>query len=282
MKSGKKFRAVQYIFGAMVAFCTLAPFIWLFISSISYQVDLTTVPLKWIPGNTTFKRYIDIFTNTDNNMAYAFRISMYNSLIVATCTTFLALIIGGLAAHAFARYQFGFKQKMLYLFLFSYMIPSVVIVIPLFSMLNKAGLMDSKGSLILLDLTFVIPYVIWVMQSYLKLLSKDFYEAAYMDGCTRFQTIRLIIFPIVRPGVLATGIFAFLLAWDEFFFALLFTSSLSAKTVPVAIAEFSGKNGVDYGMIATGGVLACLPPLLVSFIFQKHLVTGMTAGGVKE
>ncbi|MBW7453011.1 carbohydrate ABC transporter permease [Paenibacillus sepulcri] len=282
MRSGKRFRLVQYLFGILVAFCTLAPFLWLFISSISYQVDLTAVPLRWIPSHVTFQRYIDIFVNSDNDMAYTFRLSMGNSLIVALCTTLLALIIGGLAAHSFARYRFRFKQKMLYLFLFSYMIPSVVIVIPLFSMLNKFGMMDSRWTLILLDLTFVIPYVIWVMQSYLKFLSNDFYEAAYMDGCSRFQTIRLIIFPIIRPGVLSTCIFAFLLAWDEFFFALLFTSSLDAKTVPVAIAEFSGKNGVDYGMIATGGVLACLPPILISFIFQKHIVTGMTAGGVKE
>lgn len=282
MRSSKRFRLVQYLFGILVAFCTLAPFLWLFISSISYQVDLTAVPLRWIPSHVTFQRYIDIFVNSDNDMAYTFRLSMGNSLIVALCTTLLALIIGGLAAHSFARYRFRFKQKMLYLFLFSYMIPSVVIVIPLFSMLNKFGMMDSRWTLILLDLTFVIPYVIWVMQSYLKFLSNDFYEAAYMDGCSRFQTIRLIIFPIIRPGVLSTSIFAFLLAWDEFFFALLFTSSLDAKTVPVAIAEFSGKNGVDYGMIATGGVLACLPPILISFIFQKHIVTGMTAGGVKE
>jgi len=282
MKVNKGFRTLQYVFAVMIAFCTLSPFLWLFISSISYQTDLTSVPLRWIPESVTFQRYLDIFTSNNNDIAATFRISMGNSLVVAVCSTLLALIIGGIAAHSFARYQFKFRQKMLYLFLFSYMIPSVVIVIPLFSMLNSFGLMDSKWTLILLDLTFVIPYVIWVMQSYLKFLSNDFYEAAYMDGCSRFQTIRLIIFPIIRPGVLSTSIFAFLLAWDEFFFSLLFTSSLDAKTVPVAIAEFSGKNGVDYGMIATGGVLACLPPIIISFIFQKHIVTGMTAGGVKE
>ena len=282
MNKGKSFRLFQYGFGFLVAFCTLAPFLWLFISSVSYQSDLTAVPLSWIPQHITFERYSDIFANASNDIAYAFRISMYNSLIVGLWTTVIALIVGGLAAHAFARYRFRFKRNMMYLLLFTYMIPSVVIVIPLFSMLQKADMMDAKWKLVLLDLTFVIPYVIWVMQSYFKYLSAEYYEAAYMDGCTRFQTLRLIILPIVRPGVVATAIFAFLLAWDEFFFALLFTSSLDAKTIPVAIAEFSGKNGVDYGMVATGGVLACLPPALIAFVFQKYLVTGMTAGGVKE
>ncbi|NOU98692.1 carbohydrate ABC transporter permease [Paenibacillus planticolens] len=282
MKSSKTFRVIQYVFGVLVAFCTLAPFVWLLISSISFQKDLTAVPLKWVTKDITFQRYIDIFANEGNNMAYAFRISMYNSLIVALCTMIIALLIGGLAAHAFARYTFKFKQKMLYMFLFTYMIPSVVIVIPLFTMLQKSGMIDSRWSLIFLDLTFIIPYVIWIMQSYFKFLSADYYEAAYMDGCSRFQTLRLIILPIVRPGVMATGIFAFLLAWDEFFFSLLFTSSLNSKTVPVAIAEFSGKNAVDFGMVATGGVLACLPPLIITIAFQKYLVTGMTSGGVKE
>lgn len=282
MKRSRLLSVFQYIFATLITMGTLSPFAWLFISSISFQTDLTKVPLRWIPKQITFSRYVDIFTNSNNEMAYTFRISMMNSFIVAIGTTLIALIIGGIAAHAFARYQFRFRQKLIYLFLFTYMIPSVVIVIPLYMLLDQAGMLDSKLTLILLDLTFVIPFVIWIMQSYFKLLSKEFYEAAAIDGCTRVQTLWLIVLPLARPGIIATGIFAFLLSWDEFFFSLLFTSSLDAKTVSVAIAEFSGKNAVDFGMVATGGVLACLPPLLIAFIFQKFLVQGMTAGGVKE
>jgi len=282
MKRSRLLSVFQYIFATLITMGTLSPFAWLFISSISFQTDLTKVPLRWIPKQITFSRYVDIFTNSNNEMAYTFRISMMNSFIVAIGTTLIALIIGGIAAHAFARYQFRFRQKLIYLFLFTYMIPSVVIVIPLYLLLDQAGMLDSKLTLILLDLTFVIPFVIWIMQSYFKLLSKEFYEAAAIDGCTRVQTLWLIVLPLARPGIVATGIFAFLLSWDEFFFSLLFTSSLDAKTVSVAIAEFSGKNAVDFGMVATGGVLACLPPLLIAFIFQKFLVQGMTAGGVKE
>ncbi|UKS23843.1 carbohydrate ABC transporter permease [Paenibacillus sp. HWE-109] len=272
----------QYAFGVLIAICTLAPFAWLFISSISYQIDLQEVPMKWIPKRITFERYMDIFTNAHQDIAYAFRISMANSLLVAVSVTMIALLIGGLAAHAFAKYQFNFRRQLIYLFLFTYMIPSVVIVIPLYLLLQKMGMLDSKLTLIILDLTFAIPFVIWIMQSYFKQVSHEFYEAASIDGCSRMQILYLIVVPIVRPGILATMIFVFLLSWDEFFFSLLFTSTLRAKTISVAISEFSGKNAVDFGMVATGGVLASLPPLLIAILFQKFLVQGMTAGGVKE
>ncbi|KPV60828.1 ABC transporter permease [Paenibacillus sp. A3] len=273
---------VQYAFGLAVAFCTLAPFAWLLLSSISYQVDLQSVPLRWLPERVTLARYSDIFTNPDNDMAYAFRISMKNSLIVAAFVTLIALIVGGLAAHAFAKYRFTFRQPLIYLFLFTYMIPSIVIVIPLYMTVDQLGLLDSKATLVLLNLSFAIPFVIWIMQSYFKQLSHEFYEAAALDGCTRLQTLRLVVVPMVRPGIVATLIFVFLLSWDDFFFGLLFTSTLDSKTISVAISEFSGKHAVDFGMVATGGVVASVPPLLVAIFLQRFLVHGMTAGGVKE
>lgn len=207
---------------------------------------------------------------------------MLNSLVVASSVTVIALIVGGLAAYAVARYHFRFRRSTVYMFLFTYMIPPVVIVIPLYLLFSDLHLLDSKLTLIMLDLTFVVPFVIWIMQSYFSTISKEFDEAAALDGCSRLQTLWYVIFPIVRPGMIATGIMAFLLSWDEFLYALLFTSSLEAKTISVAIAEFSGKNVVDYGMIATGGVLASLPPLLIALIFQRFLVQGMAAGGIKE
>ncbi|MFB0841549.1 carbohydrate ABC transporter permease [Paenibacillus oleatilyticus] len=273
---------VQYAFGLAVAFCTLAPFAWLVLSSISYQVDLQSVPLRWIPERVTLARYSDIFANPDNDMAYAFRISMKNSLIVAAFVTLIALIVGGLAAHAFAKYRFTFRQPLIYLFLFTYMIPSIVIVIPLYMTVDQLGLLDSKATLVLLNLSFTIPFVIWIMQSYFKQLSHEFYEAAALDGCTRLQTLRLVVVPMVRPGIVATLIFVFLLSWDDFFFGLLFTSTLDSKTISVAISEFSGKHAVDFGMVATGGVVASVPPLLIAIFLQRFLVHGMTAGGVKE
>lgn len=282
IKKSKTTTFIQYFFGIVVAFFTLAPFTWLFISSISYQKDLTATPLRLVGNKITFQRYMEIFTNPNNDVAYSFKIAMQNSIIIAICVTIVTIIIGSLAAYAFARLRFRFRKKLIYLFLFTYMIPPVVIVIPLYIMLSKLHMLDSKGTLILLYLSSVTPFVIWIMQGYFASISKAFEEAAAIDGCSRIQTLIYIILPIAAPGIIATGIMAFLLCWDEFFLSLIFTSSLKAKTISVAIAEFSGKNAIDYGMIATGGVIASIPPLVISFVFQKYLVKGMTVGGVKE
>ena len=282
MTSRKSFAIFQYFAAALVTLATLAPFAWLFISSIFYQRDLTTVPFNLFPKEITLSRYIDIFTNPNNPTAYTFKISMLNSLIVATAVTIIALIVGSLASYAFARLEFPLRGKLLYLFLFTYMMPSIVIVIPLYVILNKMALINTRTALILLYLSMIIPYVTWVMRSYFASVSKSFEDSAAIDGCNRLQSLWYIFLPIARPGLIATGILAFLVAWDEFFFALIFTSTLDAKTMPVAIAEFTGKNIVDYGMIATGGIISIIPPLLITCFCQKYIVQGMTAGGVKE
>ncbi len=281
MIKSKRFIIMQYCCGILVAIGTLAPFIWLIISSIAFQKDLTATPLQLIPPVVTFQRYVEIFTNPNNDIAYSFKLAMGNSLIIAVVVTLVALFAGSLASYAFSRLRFALKNQLLYLILFTYMIPPIVIVIPLYLVLNTLHLLDTKFSLIMLYLSAAIPFVIWVMQSYFGSISGSYEDSAAIDGCNRFQTLWYIFMPIARAGLVATGIMAFLIAWDEFFFALIFTSSLQAKTITVAIAEFSGKNAVDYGMVATGGVIASLPPVLITMIFQKQIVMGMT-GGVKE
>jgi multiple sugar transport system permease protein len=283
IKKSKLIIFLQYLFSAIVTIFTLAPFCWLLITSISFQKDLTEVPLKLIPSSITFERFTGIFISTaQSDISYAFKIAMLNSTIIALSVTIASLIIGSLSAYAFARLRFVFRNKLMLLMLFTYMIPPVVFVIPLYLLLDKIHMLNSKTTLILLYLSFIIPFIIWVMQSYFASVSKSFEDAAAIDGCNRFQTFWHVFLPIARPGMIATGILAFLMAWDEFFLALIFTSTLNAKTISVAIAEFNGKHSVDYGMISAGGIIACLPPVIIAFIFQKYIVMGMTAGGVKE
>lgn len=282
MRKSKCLTLFQYGSAIIITFFTLAPFLWLFISSIAYRKDLMSVPLQIIPKEVTFERYHDILTNPSNDMAHTFKIAMGNSLVVVFFVTIAALVVGTLASYAFARLKFRFKNHLMYLVLFTYMLPPVVIVIPLYLFLSNLQLLDSKTALVLLYLSMAIPFVIWVMQSYFGSVARSFEDSAAIDGCNRLQTLWYIFLPIARPGIIATGILAFLTAWDEFFYAVIFTSTLNAKTISVAIAEFSGKNTIDYGMIATGGIIAALPPLLITFVFQKYIVQGMTAGGVKE
>jgi multiple sugar transport system permease protein len=274
---------VEYFFGIIVAVGTLAPLLWMFITSVSFASDLTVLPLKLIPAHFTFERYVSIFTDTNtSSVSYIFRIAMENSMIVAIFVTLISLIIGSVAAYAFARLKFRFNKSLLILSLFVYMIPPVALVVPMYVIFSNLHMLNQKSTLVILYLSFVIPFIIWIMQSYFGSISKTYEEAAQMDGCNRFQILYYIFLPIARPGLIATGILAFLMSWDEFFLALIFTSNLDAKTLTVAISEFNGKFTIDYGMISAAGVLASLLPALIALIFQKYIVMGMTAGGIKE
>lgn len=276
------FPIVQYVCGLLVLVFVLGPVAWMVITGISIHRDIISVPLRIIPRHATLQRFLDVFTNPDNEIAHAFEVAMRNSLIVSAAVTAISLAIGSLASYAFARLRFAFKNNIMYLILFTYMIPSVVVVMPLYLLLSRLGMLNTRPTLVLLYLTMTLPFVIWVMQGYFGSLSKTYEESASIEGCSRLQVLWHIYFPLARPGIIATAILSFLIAWDEFFFALIFTSTLDAKTISVAIAEFSGKHYVDYEMIAAGGVIAALPPVLIAVIFQKYIVMGMTAGGIKE
>ncbi len=273
-----------FIYGSAVvlALVTLLPFAWMVVSSLVYKLDLTTVPLRLDKMHFSLDRYIDVFTNPRDELAQSLLYAMGNSLTVALTVTVVSLITGALASYAFARLRFLAKRPLLYLLLFTYMVPPVVLVIPLYVAVNALGLLDQKVTLIILYLSMSVPFVVWVMQSYFGSIGRSFEEAALMDGWFPAPNPLAHLSAHGRPGLVATGILAFLIAWDEFLFGLIFTSTLAAKTIPVAIAEFTGKNNADFGMIATGGVLASLPPLIIAILFQKQIMTGMTGGGNKE
>ncbi len=280
-KRGKT--ALCMILGLLLMIGVLAPVLWMFMTSIMRPVDLTAKPLKLIPESVTFERFQQVFSSENgSDPAYVFRIALINSFIIGAAVTLLSLIVGSLSAYSFAHVRFRGKNTLMLTILFTYMLPPAALIIPLYRIYNQLGFLDKKGPLIILYLSFIVPFIIWVMQDFFGSISKSFEEAAQVDGATRLQTLFYIFMPIARPGAIATGILAFLMSWDEFFYSLIFTSSLTSKTMPVAIAEFNGKFTIDYGMISVAGILGSLIPVLVTVIFQKYIVMGMTAGGVKE
>lgn len=282
----KKFKGIHILYivlGIIVAIGVLAPVAWMFITSIMYPKDLTASPLHLIPDEATFSRYAEVFSSErTSDPAYIFRIALKNSTIIALCVTAVSLIFGTFASYAFARLSFRGRGSMMMLILFTYMLPPVALVIPLYKIFNQLHLLDSKFGLIIMYLSFILPFIIWSMQGFFSSISKYYEEAAAIDGASRIQILWHIFFPIARPGAIATGILAFLMSWDEFFYSLVFTSSLNAKTIPLAIAEFNGKFTIDYGMISVAGIIGSLIPVLIAIIFQKYIVMGMSAGGVKE
>jgi multiple sugar transport system permease protein len=263
---------------------TLVPIMWLFLSTIQTQASLLTIPVQLIPREFTLSNYFDIFKPAafgESSGQSTFLLSLRNSVIVTVGTTAISMVLGTLAAYAFARFNIPHKRTLLLIVLGSQLLPAVSIIIPLFRMFRTAGLLDTLTALVLAYTTFSVPFVVWIMAGYFQSVPLELEEAARIDGASRFVAFVRISLPLVAPGLAATAIFTMLNVWDEFFFALIFTSTYAAKTVPVALAEFIGRHSVNWGMLVTGGFIASLPPIVLSLIFYRYIVSGLSAGGLK-
>jgi multiple sugar transport system permease protein len=206
---------------------------------------------------------------------------MLNSLFVATCSVVLSLACAIFGAYAFARLKFRLRTGVFVLFLITYMMPPLALIIPMYLTMSALGLLDTRVGLIFVYCSFTTPFVLWLLSSYFGQLPVELEEAAMIDGCTRVGALFRIVLPLARPGIIAAGLLAFLAAWDEFFYALIFTSSPRSKTIPVALTEFTGRYSLDFGLMAAGGILASIPPVLIALALQRHITSGLVSGGVK-
>lgn len=276
-------QSAVYVLVLIVCAWVLAPFAWLAISSTSTRADLTSVPMRWIPERPNFDTYRQIFlggpgtTSTARDLKY----TAFNSIVVAGSVTLVCLLAGSLAAYAFTRLNFRGRNSLFVLILLTQLLPAVVIIIPLYVIMRILGMLDTKLALIVAEASFILPLVIWLMRGYFASVPKGLEEAAMIDGCTRAGAIFHIMIPLSAPGLAASGIFAFIIAWNEFFSAFILSSTLRSKTLSVIISEFSSKVGVDYVAMATAGVLASIPPVVLAILFQRFIVQGLTAGAVK-
>lgn len=257
----------------------VAPVLWLFVMSISPAADLSARPLRWWPQEIDFSRYRMLLSTLENSAGAAFVASLYNSLRVAGMATVAALALSIPAGWAVSRTpQIGWSLSMV---IATYMLPPVALAVPLYMGLSWLGLLNNVFGLALVYLTILAPFTTWLMKSGFDTIPREIEAAAMIDGASLFQTLRIVTLPLAAPVVATSALFALLLAWDEFFYALLFTSDLRAKTLTVAIADLAGGRVSDYGLIATAGVLAALPPVLIGLVMQRALISGLTSGGVK-
>lgn len=266
-----------------VLFFIFFPLLWLFSASLSTQVELYAIPPHWIPQNPTFQNYLDIIfpTLAVSSVPRTFAAAILNSLKIASAVTLICIVIGGLAAYALVRIPFKFNRSIQIGILGTRMIPEVSLIIPLFVIASSLELINKPIVLIIAYLSFALPYAIWMMAAFFQTVPIELEEAARLDGCSRLGILWRVVMPIAIPGLISTAMFTFLLAWDEFFYALIFTSTIAAKTAPVAIAEFVGRYAVNITGMMAGGILAALPPVILGLIFQRYIVSGMTAGAVK-
>jgi multiple sugar transport system permease protein len=278
-------RVIIYLLAAMMVFAVVAPYFWMVVSSISPLTELSAKPPHWFPTQPDWHRYQALFTGPREGQSLPAGVDKFmrgigNSLVVAALTTLVCIVTGSMAAYALARLPIPGKQKFMVGILGSQMVPVIVIIIPLYLMMQQLVMMDTWRGLILLYSGFMLPTVIWIMHSYFLTIPRDLEEAAMIDGCSRIGSLVKVIMPLSTPGLVAVSAFTFLSSWNEFFMALIVTGS-NAKTITVVVTEFSSQFGVDYGLLATGGVIGSIPPLILAFLLQRYIVAGLTAGAVK-
>jgi multiple sugar transport system permease protein len=254
----------------------LFPYIWTILSSIKPESELFTRQIHYLPQSPTFQNYISLFKFTN------FSKYLTNSIIVALFTVSVAITVSTLAAYSFARFSFPMKNILLLIVLLTTMFPKILLIIPLFKIFAFLKMMNTYTALILAHSTFAIPFSVWMLTGYLEMIPKQLDEAAWMDGCTKTQVLFKIILPIMAPGLAATIGYIFIQSWNDYLYAVMFTSDLTVRTLPVGLKMFMGKFGINYGWLTAGGVITSLPIVLFFFLVQKHLVKGLTAGAVKQ
>jgi multiple sugar transport system permease protein len=274
MKLVKRIRQGTKVFGlGLIAFFALIPFILVFLTSIKERVIALSMPPVWffVP---TLHNYTDLLTNR------VFLRAVLNSLVISSASTLIAMVIGVLAGYGFSRFRFRGKGFFTYMILALRMVPSIVFIIPYFVIWRTVRLNDTYLSLILMYLTLCLPLIILMMRSFVIDVPVELEEAAMVDGCSRWQTLRLILVPVLRPGILAAATLAFIALWNDFILAM-FNTGRNTRTLTVEIYTSLSFYQLDWNKLSTSAVIAVIPAIIFISLTQKYIVRGLTMGAIK-
>lgn len=279
------------LYGAviLIAVWTLFPFYVMINASFQATEGILSKPPAWFPHPLTLDNYRaaifgeQVKSSGANVQAKAILISMKNSAIVSVSVTLLCVLIGAPAGYAYARYhRFKLLSVSLWVLILTRMIPSLTLAVPFFILFRKLNLIDTKRGLVIALASLILPLAIWILRGYFETLPPNLERAGLVDGCTRFQAFRKIVMPVALPGLVAAGIFCFLVAWNEFVFAILLTSSLNSQTLPTRVAQFvSDQRIYNPGLLFAAGTLAVIPPVIITLGLQRFLLRGLLSGAIK-
>lgn len=278
MKKSNPKKILLYFMVVLILFFSLFPFYWIIVTSLQSNIELFSPKPHFLPVNPTLGNYKDILFSGEITIGR----SLFNSLRVSTITTIVCIFIGSLAAYAFARLRFKGSNIILLILLLTEMLPPIAILIPFFILYSDLNLLNNWLGLVLGYTSWILPISTWILYGYFQSVPKELEEAARVDGCTRIGALFKIIFPISMPGIVATGAISFISCMGEFMFALAVTTDSRAKTLTLLLSDFSNKYTTEYGKITAASLVAVIFPLILVLIFQKQLVSGLTAGSVKE
>jgi multiple sugar transport system permease protein len=292
--------ALLAVSSLLLLFYLLAPMAWLISSSLQSEREIVSKPPHWIPHEPTIANFATIFTSHERSVTYETRRgtdpvsggfipstaknllpSLGNSLIVACAVVLLNLLVGVPAAYAMAKIRFRGRQASIYGILATRVIPDIALVVPFFLFIRNLGLLDTLTSLIVTYLAITVPFSVFILINYFESLPDELDKAARVDGCSRWQTMTKVFLPLAAPSIVAVILFAFLASWNEFLLALMFTQTPRSQTLPIIIASFTSDFTISFSFINAAGVLAVLPPVILAIVFERYIVSGLTAGAVK-
>ena len=266
------FNLFTWILVLLVAF----PLVWMILTSLKPQTELFRIPPTWIPETVTFEHYWRLLTETP------FLIYFRNSVVLATTTTVFVVVLGAIGAYSLVRFAYRGRETLATLVLFTYLLPSVVLIIPLYLMMVELGLSNTLASLVLAHTTFALPYALWLLRSFMEGVPEDLESAALVDGATRMGAFRDVILPQLLPGIISTALFTFILSWNEYLYALVLVNSDAVRplTTGVMTMLISAFN-IEWSLLMAASVMMSLPLIVVFAFLQSYLTRGFGAGAVK-
>jgi ABC-type glycerol-3-phosphate transport system permease component len=264
-----------WILNLAFLFFFLFPFYWQTVTALKPPQELYAQPVVWFPSHLYWGHFQSVFTG------FNFEQNIYNSLIVASVTTLISLVLGTLAAYALAKLPLPAKRTILVLVITMVTFPGIALVASLFLVMRSLQLIDTYPALIIPYVAFSLPFAIWVLTNFFRDIPSELAQQAEVDGCTPFQSLTRVILPLAAPGLVTAGLLIFIGAWNEFLFAFTFTSKANMATIPVAIYNFNGLHEVPWGEISAASEIIALPIIALVLIFQRRIVQGLTAGSLK-
>lgn len=252
----------------------MGPFAWMILTSLTPTEALNARGVSISPAGWSLDNYVRLLEQT------SFLGNMLDSLIIAGGTVIVGLSVAVTAAYAFSRFRFRGRKVLMLQFLLINMFPVVLLILPLFVLMRKAGILDTHFGLILANATVAIPFAVWMLTSYIGAIPKSLDEAAMIDGCSRLTALRKVVLPLTMPGIISTGIYIFITAWNEYLYALTL-GGRNVRPVTVAIQTLIGEYQIEWGLLAAGAVVGAMPATVLFLFVQRRLIGGLTQGAVK-
>jgi len=287
------------LISAVFAFYVAGPVYWLVKTSLEPEVLVTAIPPTLLPQSPSLANFDSIF-HANDEVTYANRRtsdvatsnfvpsnarnllpSLRNSVVVGLSVAFLNIVLSATAAYAIAMIKFRGRNVALYSILVSRVIPDIALIVPLFLLMRSLGLLDTKSGLVVTYLAVTVPFTTFILINYFRSVPVDLYKAARVDGCSHLGVLRHVYLPLAMPAVVASLMFAFLTSWNEFLFALILTKTIQSQVLPIVISSFVLDFTINFSFVNAAGVLAIVPPVVLAVLFERYIVSGLTAGAVK-